>query len=328
MSQKFKHLIKAPRMWLTAGSFLLGASMLLGYVHDQKLADQTLAQKVGLPDPVLVQDFDPEVHANMLNEVSVLAEVHLGHAAIRYFGEGADQERFVFLPVYPVSEGGRARALSHIAHHSGRAQGAPRPVARPSGARNPQPAAIFVYDVTERGSAPRILRDFGLQMIGEGYDGIVVSTSGAIFNRAFWDGVLGGDAFEETLDEMLGPDAAALPLVSPYVAPKTSAAPVGDDTRKQMVLFWVGFLVIVIGGGMMVYRRLPKRGTSRRRGAASSNATNGLHPLTFFQPIASQEEIIESEFQAAESRQHPMRAALGDVAHGFLKAFGRFKSRP
>ena len=79
------------------------ASFAVSYHNDQRLADQTLASKVDLPQPVALQHFNSGAHGNYLGEHRILFEIDTAEARSVKVGENNRRSSLLLVPAYPVS---------------------------------------------------------------------------------------------------------------------------------------------------------------------------------------------------------------------------------
>ena len=106
--------LQSPRTWLAVGALCIGVSLLLGYYLDQRFADRVLAQKVGQPEQVLIQDFVPELNMNLVREVNALGQIAEGERIMVNVGDVAEPNWLAVTPIYAVGEELLPLATSHL----------------------------------------------------------------------------------------------------------------------------------------------------------------------------------------------------------------------
>ncbi|MEM9970210.1 MAG: hypothetical protein AAF762_03810, partial [Pseudomonadota bacterium] len=123
--------ITDPRVWIGGGASAVCFGLALGYVEEQRVAADVLAQKEMMPAPVLVQSFEAGRHANEMSEANVIGEADFGAAQVV---EPEATMRFLVVPISNVSSGGRHAAIQRMVEIMGRGMAVPphRPVPRPT----------------------------------------------------------------------------------------------------------------------------------------------------------------------------------------------------
>ena len=306
MLRWLKQTFDGPQIWLTIGVVLIALSLVVGYHQDQRLADVTLAKKVDLPSPVAIQAFSQDKHTNMLGEFQLLTEVNLGDAGIHRIGDGDMQEAYLLVPAYPLSEGGQRQASTQLRETAG------APAARQS------PVAILVYDISANSRAPVTFDNIGLQSLGSGHDGDVVLLAGTMFDRAMWQDALSGTAFSAALVDFLGEGADLLPLIAPYRDGKTAGGAAVDLARLEYFYFAFGMAFILCSGVMLSKRYIPDPQRNARKPKVGTVRKPSIPPLKFFQPIVSQEDLIDADQDAPPSVHVPkfVARAADAIARG------------
>ena len=313
-------LFGVPRFWLTLGAVLVLAAMALTYHNDQNLADRTLATKVSLPDPVLIQDFDRTTNVNLLGELRVLAETDMEMSVLRQFGEGDLRETYLLLPVFPVSDGSIARAnglmtaANAILH---------RPVGRPDLTDDVRPLAVLVYEMTDDVQGKRDAEAFGLSTLGRGFNGNLTLISGVVFARALWaDGTPQADVEIAARDAYGLGDGTNVPLIAPYRVFRSPANGI-DMTEARNILASCGMVSILFGLSLLL-RTLTRRQTARvvpeRRGPVASNTGASK---AFFAPLLPQDEIHDAENATRDDAEY----SFGRISRDIGAVFARVRSR-
>ncbi len=184
--KRFQDMALTTRMWLSAGVFCFGLSIILGYHQDQVAANNVLAEKVAFPAPVMIQDFHQSKHVNLLNEVQLLGEVALEETVTLNVGTDVAPNWVQMLPVYPVGAASRPFADKFFTTGSPR-----RPMPRDAQAR----LARQAEDVRplEREPMGLIILESGVsiseailnQSLGDGLNGPLVVTTGSLVSGEF-----------------------------------------------------------------------------------------------------------------------------------------------
>lgn len=295
----------SPHMWISAGLFLVVSSLAIGYYRDQQAATVELARKLETPPPVAIQDFARSKNVNMLNETHVLGETDPDDAVTIDIGTGDARERFVLLPLYPVSAGARTNALRYLAAARGDpGPVGPRPVARPVRDEPEVPVAVLVYKQRPGDRRLTGFGAFGLRMLGKGFDGYLVAIEGALFARTFWQDLMTGGTLDAALTRISGDATRSLPLISPYPVGReiTGAAP--RLARLQRYHLATGIALILLGIGLSVrtmlpeWPRRPTQSLPKRELSATSGVMAGS--VAAFEPIASQDELFEADTAARD----------------------------
>ncbi len=153
----------------------------------------------------------------------------------------------------------------------------------------------MVYDVSSGTAASPNVYGLGLRSLGAGLDGDVVIFAGKMFDRAMWQDAFTGTEFDAALVDFLGEGADSLPLIAPYRAHKSFGVAVPDLSRLENVYLAFGIAFFILGGAMLVRRQAPGPKRQARKPGPAAPRKASLPPFTFFQPIVSQEELIDAD---------------------------------
>lgn len=280
-----KDLVLAPRLWLSAGVFCFGASIVIGYHQDQMVAETTLAQKISLPEKVSVQDFSSDRHENALSEVNILAEVALERMVRIDVGNETSPRVVDVVPIYPVSRQTFPIANSILTSKQ-------RPVARDDApkiaARNEQlervenvPVGLLIMEADSS-------NNFDNLMVAAGQNGPLVDVSGVL---------IGASSIVENAESPLAEMGVVLIsgaiVVSPYLNGRATAGDIADYTALRETLFWVSLGMFAVGGASL-FSIFPKFKKKKQPASAHQVKAVGAFPaIDPFQPIADQNEIAD-----------------------------------
>ena len=320
MLRWIKKTFDGPQIWLTIGAVMVALSLVVGYHQDQRLADATLAEKIDLPSPVAIQEFSQDEHTNMLAEFQLLAEVDIARAGIRTIGEGSMREAYIFIPAYPLSEGGRQ--IANLATPSLTALPADPSGAEASGSKRAGPVAILVYDASANIRSPLTFNKIGLRSLGAGSVGEVVLLAGTMFDRTMWQDALTGTAFDAALVDFLGEGTENLLLIAPHLNGKAAVAAAPDLSRLGYVYLAFGLAFFLCGGVVLLKRYIPDPQRKVRKSSVGTLRKPSLPPFTYFQPIVSQEDLLDADQDAPPSMLVPkfVARAAGAVARSRVKS--------
>ena len=314
MLKVLKSLISSSRLWLSAGVLSMFASILLGYHQNQLDAESALAQKITLPDAVVVQEFSSTANENEFGEVHVLAEVALDRAVRVDIGNESAPRLVDVVPMYPVSRQSFpvARSLTQLKRRP-----APRSdvaaVAEHSKALQrieSVPVGIVVFGADSESRPSDLLR----MEKAQGLNGPLVDLMGKRLEDAI---VL------DLATDLLAQKGVALIqgplLVSPYLQGRTES--VGPDFEYlQRALFWASLLMISVGLASLS-SLVPLLKKSKAKEPRNQVRTVGPSSVVdLFQPIAGPDEIGD---ECDEAKGGRVSRVLTIATHAF-----RTKSRP
>lgn len=302
------------------GVVLLIAAMGLNYHNDQTLADRTLATKVDLPAPVRIQDFSRTANSNLLGELQVLAEADISQSALKSFPFDDTVEKYLLLPIYPVTEGANARARTAIDPDDMRPH---RPVPRRARIAQDDPLAVLVYDVTETHLRPRTIETFGLTRLGRGFNGDLVLIGGVAFTRALLsEGATQGQLEIAARDAFDLPADAAVPLIAPHVTYRLAPGRT-DMTNARNFLASLASMALLFAVSLL-FREISGRPAERKSmGARRPNQTGSRPSSTFFDPLMPQDEIQKAENESRVTSE----LSFTRLSRRLGPAFSRIRSR-
>ncbi|QMU56878.1 MAG: hypothetical protein GKR98_00835 [Boseongicola sp.] len=293
--------IRSPRLWLATGALLIVGASVLGYHRDQAVADNLLASKMDVPDPVMIQNFDGSDDTNLLDEVHVLVEADPDQIVVLDAEQSKLGRSVAMLPVYAVGAGSRARALEYQHNIAAKADVSTphRPVARGAADQDVAPVAMLIFDLAERPALPNWLDGYGLTYLGSGFDRKLIAVRGARFDRMIWETPILGARFDEAVTEIAGEVPVA--LIAPYVISRDVIYAAPDFDRQIAFLTMLGLMSIGLGGALIVWGFLPGL-RSKEVSQPVSRAVDhevgdlsGLRAGLFFQPLASQDDLLFAE---------------------------------
>jgi hypothetical protein len=305
--ERFLKIFQTPRLWLTAGVVCFAASIIVGYHQDQIAADSVLAEKVPSPPVVLIQDFDPGLHSNLLREVRFLAEADVSRSIRRNVGSESVSKIVEIVPVFPVTSISAPLAASVLN------QDAPR---RPVG-RSAVPAlraAAQGLSAIERTPVGLILSEASvaddLVMIGDGLNGPLVEFFGAEIGN--------GEIFSRAVDEFSGVGLYLMddiPVVWLYPAGERPLASARDFTFVRNALLLAVFISVVAGALLAALRRHRERIASKQQTFEEVPAV-GEFPGVYSTMHRDDEERIREEQDASERRAARTRRVMSRVVGG------------
>lgn len=316
MLKALKNLVLSPRLWLSTGVICMVVSVLLGYHQVQMDAETALAQKIHVPNRVLVQEFSADTHENTMGELHILAEAAFDQKfRVTVGGDGASQFIDV-IPIYPVSRRSLPLAKSLVEPQR-------RPVPRAQAAVIAEhlkvierietlAVGLMIFEAHGSGS---IVPDMTHLYIGDGQNGPLVDLAGLLVD--------GADVLESSVVHLAENNITLIEnalVVSPYVHGRGHATEIRDHSALQETLLWVSIVTITFGFSTMIFLR---RGASAPRIKGTSNevkAIGAFPAIDPFQPIVGQDELGEEQ---EESEPHRASRVMTIASSIF-----RSKSRP
>lgn len=296
--------LRAPRLWLSASVVCFATWILLGYHQDQIAADSVLAEKVSYPSKVMIQDYDPGRHSNILREVHVLAEADLSRAIRQTIPSSGAARTIEIVPVFPVS-----RISAPLAATLLRGDG-PR---RPRGRADAQVVeremdAMRAIETTPVGlivSEGSVSDD--LIEIGEGLNGPLVTLLGAEIGN--------GDVFDQAAQTFADGGISLLsgiPVVWLYPKGSRPVAALEDFTALRNVLLSAA-VILALAGGVLAFVAANRKDTGEMDDAFEEVAAVGDFPGVFVPIHNDREERIRAEQDASERRAAQTRRVLSRV---------------
>ena len=310
MFKRFQNMILTPRLWLSAGVFCFGASAILGYHQDQMAAEGVLAKKVALPPQVVIQNFAPRQHSNILNEVKLLAEAALTQTVTLNIGTETAANWVQVTPVYAVSSVSKPFADAHQAKTRGEVR---RPMPRDRKAALAAEAQTVQHLEQVPMGLVLIGADYSvgetglLDSLGDGLNGPLIEITGFVLESA--DIVLEAAA---ALDDNGVSILDGSPIVVPYKHGMRIAEQVADYGTARSVLEWVSLAMILMGVAQMfnLFRRFEKPAEVPFQAVAAVGAFPGV-----FQPIRAQEELVREEQEKSEEEASSTRRKISRILH-------------
>jgi hypothetical protein len=325
------NILLAPRIWLTAGAFCIGSSMVLGYHEDQLAASRALAQKVGLPDQVMIQDFRVETNSNLVDEVHVIGEISLRRATRANIGTEATPRWVQIIPIYPVSAEGLPLAEARLAMLHGHAR---RPMPREqaveladarieSANATPAPLGLVIREGNTDDRTELVASDIASTVLGQGEFGPLVEIMGA---------QLYGMSLASSVGKVLaavGIDSTAAPLmISPYSKGRESALATPDFSNLRSLLAAAASFFIACGLGAVLASFVPRTVKGQKQTTDNVAASGAFPSIRFFQPIATQAEIVNEIAKAAEDKKRQAwERKTGDYGFARWAALLRIRSQ-
>ncbi|NNE82097.1 MAG: hypothetical protein HKN18_17645 [Silicimonas sp.] len=326
---RLSHIIFSPRVWLAAGVFCFGSSIVVGYHQDQMAANSVLAQKVGLPEEVLLQDFIPDVHTNMVDELQVLAEIGMSKATRINVGSDENAKWVGLVPIYAVSTVSEPFLAQRAAVASGKPR---RPMPRANApllaksaiaTRMLERQALGVIMADLNGDAT-LLRpaDLGLPVLGSGLHGPLVRIVGVELE--------GATLFDSAAVAMERQGMGIIPgalMVSPYSDPRATELAIRDLAPLRQALIWAAILLV----GIALIARVPLAQLIHRPRKESVEEVPSVHSFpAIFQPIRTQAEIAREQEQAQKaepSTRRKLSRIAGQVADSAADALRPVKNQ-
>jgi len=302
-----RKLIVSPKPWLAAGVILFGSSAVLSYHEDQMAANSVLAQKVGLPSEVYLQDFSPDAHTNMVGELQVIAEIDVDGTAYINVGSADVPHMLAVVPLFAVSRLSQPFATKFLWDSRG-AMRRPMPrsiaplladLSEATRLLEGQTLGVAVIDLAE-GQRIGSLRSLGLSVLGDGLRGPLVRIVGVEID---------GDALIGSATEALAKQGIAIasdvPMLSPYSDPRATVLAVRDMTPIRQSLSWAAVLTIFIS----LVLRIPFPKLFPRLREETIEEVPAMHAFpAVFQPIRTQAEIAKEQLATNGGRPSQRKA--------------------
>lgn len=320
-----KHILISPRTWLYLGVFFIGASFLLGYHLDQLSADRVLAKKVGKPEEVLIQNFIPDLHENMIHEVRVLGQ-SVADERIKVNIGSEDFPRWITVrPVYAVEPEFLPLAKSHIREVRG---SRPRPMLR-SAVDDLRQERAEISSISGMALA-FVIEEVGEKSRSQAFS--VIAAEGSVQLIELHGTEVTGSALRETVSEALLNKGTLSVPDSLLIGPTTMTAPAPTNESMISALRW---WLAVTGASMGLMAMLAPRvlhwksGSARRPRPVANLDSRGSFPVVrAFQPIVSQDELTIDE-QRVVTESNPgtqIRRRVSRLATFAASSFGGVRS--
>ena len=294
------------KLMATSAVMCFSGAIGLKYHADQIDANNVLVQKVQLLEATAIQNFDPVLHVNEMDQLHLIAEVPSDRQVIINIGSEGVARWVQVTPLYPVSR--QSRPLLESAGKERRPM--PRANASKLAIENFELAKIeatpFAFAVLELPDGARSNLDFDPfgENLGEGSMGSLIRLTGVFLDR---------NSLVSQIDQSLshyGLEVSAdAVFVTPYAPGQNGTLVVPDHSRKQTLLLSGGALMTALFFATLFGLFPPKPNQNRHKRPESVEAVGNFPSVDFFEPILSQEELAAD--QEAERRH---RRGLSRVA--------------
>lgn len=329
MPQLVRHIAISPRTWLAIGAFCIGTSFMLGYHLDQRSADREMARKVGRPDEVLVQDFIPDRHMNLLNEVHTLGQTVDGDQVTVNVGSEQTPQWIKVIPIYAVSS--EFQPIANAVLQSGR-KAPVRPMSR-NAAEALRRQRLEIEGIATRALAFAIAEASAQDTAATGSNPFVVlAESGAIRLVDISGALVTGHTLRASVAQaLLAEGIASAPdslMIAPAALSETSQS---SEAMLEGLRWWLSFL----GVGLVLFAMLAQRlsgglaGVPKKPTPVQNVEAHGSFPaIGLFQPIASQDELAldEKHMLAEKSAAALIRRRMSRLTGFTSSTFGGVRS--
>ncbi|MDD9978510.1 MAG: hypothetical protein OXQ30_12375 [Boseongicola sp.] len=317
------------RLWFTAGAVLLFSFFVIGYHQDQQLANQTLAEKIGLPLPVPVQEFSALRDTNALNETFLIGEANIDTLSLLVTDE---DESLLLLSIFALSNDGRAKTDVFMNMYAGGPSvGAPGEVDGTGQVeRNGKEMveAVLVFDTLEESfQVPStFLSDRGIRILGTGNNGSILAIPGAIIEDTMWSNKSKSIA-DWISNNAITLDDNTVPFVAPFRL-EDRVPPVSNYEATRELHFVSGLALIVIGflvsfSPSQVFERRPTHVPGYKVTGSTDERI-----ASYFQPIATQDELLFNKHDLPQETPTSWADDASDALRRMTKSIAVFKSRP
>lgn len=279
-----------------AGLFCFGVATVVTYHQYQMAANVSLAEKVGFPSKVMIQDFIPGRDTNVLDEVDVIAEAAFDKVASVNLGSESVPRFVEVVPIFPVSTETYPLAKSLVRANK---TDPVRPVARSDAPKVSSRVTMLRqienqplgYALLEEATAGQQVAN---NVIAIGANGPLVSITGArLTGEALFDNI------STAMDGKGVTSAPDMLMISLYQDRRAVQSDGSEFSALRQILTWLGF--IFIGMSMMsVCSDFPacmiRRVLGRKPEEMQEVQAVGAFPAVgFFQPIKTQDELRREE---------------------------------
>lgn len=273
-------------------------------------AEEVLAEKVALPQQVLIQDYGQSQHSNILGEVRFLTEAALHQTVTVNIGTTESANWVQVTPVYAVGAASKPFASKFFSDRSGTPR---RPMPRASRsalkaeAQAIRPIESVPMGLVLLGSDQPIAGTGLLQSFGEGLNGPLVTVTGTLLESPAVSG--------RALDALASAGISAMegiPVIVPYHNGLRVSATVGDHTEVRYALEWLSLGLILVGGALLfdLFPRPRKDTVATFQHVDAVGAFPGV-----FQPIRTQEDLVREEQERSEQEASHRRRKLSRIMH-------------
>lgn len=329
MPDVVRHILASPRTWLSVGTLCLGLSFLLSYHLEQRSADLVLSQKVGQPRAVLVQNFIPELHKNMLNGVHVLGQTSRDEHLTVNIGTASDPRWITVRPIYAVGPEFMPMARQHLRQARGDRV---RPVPR-------EASDVLRRERREIAGISDMALAF---LITEAPDASDHDQAASAFNRIGSDDagslveivgleIMGSSLRETVSDALLSSGTRSVPDSLLIASPTLAIQAPANDSAVAAMRWWLAAAGVLMAVGALAGPRLRDfvvRRSPRPTPVQSVEAQGSFPAVEAFQPIASQDELAIDE-QRAMSQSSPgsqIRRRMSRLTDFAASSFGGVRS--
>ena len=325
MPNLVRHILISPRTWLAIGAFCIGTSFLLGYHLDQQSADRVLAQKVGRPAAVLVQDFIPERHMNILNEVHAIGQMVDGESVRVNIGSNEEPRWIDVTPIHAVGSGFKPVADAHLNATHGRLT---RPMPRDA-AEGLRRQRLEIESIASHALAFAIeevpATDIGTPAAGPFR---AIDESGSIRLVEIFGAVVTGNRLRDTVsDALLAAGVPSVPdslLIAPTAITVTTHP---SDTLVEGLSWWLALAGATLALVAMVAPRISSQLASMVKKSAPVpivEAHGSFPAIGLFQPIASQDELLREEERTQDEKRTRSESSASRLIRRRLSRFTDF----
>lgn len=329
MPQWVTNILFSSRTWLTASAICVSAAMVIGYHQDQMSAQIVLTQKVGRPDEVLIQDFSADSDMNIINEVRVLGEFDPRLRTVLNIGTEEHPSWIAACPIFPVG----FETMPYVAQRLG--SGDPlhrRPVPREDApmlaahrsdmARISDRVMAFSIHKIASPDAAHDIDDDNFDVLAEGETRTLVSVAGS---------VVGGTDLRNGLVDALAGQGLSIDSDSILIDPADEQAGAAGLDGITSLRHWFVLAAALTAVCAMLMPHIASRRTPQPRKPVAENdvrATSRLPGISFFQPIATQDELslIEQQALAERSKSGNIRSGITRIVMSLVQAGMRIRS--
>ena len=320
------HKIFSPRAWLAIGAFCIGAAFVVGYHEEHRSAQQLLHQKVGNPEEVALQDFVPDLHMNLIQQISVLGEIDLSHSVRVDVGTPELPHWITALPVYPVSASMMPIANKRLYEKRGEQR---RPMPRDQAEQIAARRAALI-EMEDQAFAFAIMKDSiysgCVGSPGESCVEVLGEAEGRLFVQLLGAVVTGSDLHSRISDGMAKEGVNSTPGTI-LVEPARLERGLISTYQADVIRIWLSVLGISCAIAALIIPLYQARGArvqATKTDLREVAATESFPSVSFFEPIATQDEIQDEERAKAEAERE--KRATRRVSNLVSFAVGRAKN--
>lgn len=278
---------------------------MIGYHEEHRSALEVLHQRVGEPNETVIQDFTPDLHTNLIQEIQVLGEIEIGQTLRLNVGDEENEHWILAMPVYAVGDD-FTPLVEYLIHE--RNGGERRPMARSRVGEIAQKSkamreirntalAYAILDGAQNEEGSTFHENQRVEVLHEVGGRQLIRMTGAIVSGATLLSKVANEMSDESV--MSTPDTL---LVEP-----TSRTPAGlfssqraDEAR--VILSSLGILCATLALLLPLFQAVRETRTRERADYKEVQAVHGFPAVSFFEPLASQAEIAQEE-RGADQRK-------------------------